>query len=350
VDVVAMLEAYHQGRYDEAVAKASALPDLGPFRLRFIQDTPQWVNADPARTEARRATVAAFLLELTAARLETDWGRFADLIEYTCVQLRTAGPPTEFERAWQAASHALAGRARARVWSLGEFARLPHQKPSTAPPSDPQHPPARHLMHALERFPEDPQFQLSRVVAWTWGRDAEPIRNVRKRDNDDQRAARRPAQMEAIVALEPLTSVAQVAPEAWVRIGLVHFSVEDFASALRAFESAEAIAAEPAIKYLAHFNAARSLERLSRPGDAMREYRNALDVFPDAESATIAIASLQFMQDDRDTAVAQIDRVLNRATRPDDPGRLAGYGSFLLWPALKAAMRVAISSYSPVPK
>ena len=350
VDITSMLDAYQQGRYDEAVAKAAALPDLGAFRLRFVQDTPQWVNAGPAGLEGRRATVAAFLLELTAARLESDWGRFADLIEYTCVQLRTAGPPTAFERAWHAASHALAGRARARVWLLGEFARLPHQKPSTAPPSDPQHPPARHLMHALERFPDDPQFQLSRVVGWTWGRDAEPIRNVRKGDNDNRRPIRRPPQIEALVALEPLTSVPAAAPEAFVRIGLVHFSVGDFASALRAFASAQAIASEPAIEYLAHFNAARSLERLARIDEAIGAYRKALEIFPDAESATIALASVQFMQDDRDTAVAQIDRVLNRATRLDDPGRLAGYGSFLRWPALKAAMRVAVSAYSPSPK
>ena len=41
-----------------------------------------------------------------------------------------------------------------------------------------------------------------------------------------------------------LTSSADAAAEAWVRIGLVHFSVDDFASALRAFESAQPIAAD----------------------------------------------------------------------------------------------------------
>ena len=117
------------------------------------------------------------------------------------------------------------------------------------------------------------------------------------------------------MTLEPLTSIADVAAEAWVRIGLVHFSVDDFASALRAFESAQPIAAEPSIKYLAHFNAARALERLSRPDDAVREYRSALEVVPDAESATVALASLQFMRDDRDVAVSLIDRVFNRSTR-----------------------------------
>src|SRR4029453_104614 len=130
VDLVGMLNAYERGRYDEAVAKASALPDLGSFRLRFVQDSPLWVKQDPARIEARSAAAAAFLLEVTAARLESDWGRFSDLIEWTCVQLRATAKPTEFERAWHAASHALAGRARARQWLLRLSPRLPPQKPA----------------------------------------------------------------------------------------------------------------------------------------------------------------------------------------------------------------------------
>ena len=76
----------------------------------------------------RRAAVAAFLLELTHARLESDWLRLADLIEWMCLDLRAGRPAPEFERAWHQASVALAGRARARLWLLGEFA-VPHQKP-----------------------------------------------------------------------------------------------------------------------------------------------------------------------------------------------------------------------------
>jgi tetratricopeptide (TPR) repeat protein len=345
VDLKALLDTYERGRYDEAVAKAAALPDLGPFRWQFIQNSPVWINADPARIEHRKASAAAFLLELTAARLDTDWGRFSDLIEWTCVRLRTAAAPTEFERAWHAASHALAGRARERQWMLGEFPRLAHQKPvvaerSTKPNAPP--PPATHLMHALERFPDDPQFQLSRVVAWTWGRDSEPIRNVRRRDDDVERRPRRAPQLEAIVALEPLTSIAGVAPEAFVRLGLVHFTVNDFAAALRAFESAQPIATEPAMKYLAYFQAGRTLEALQRPDDAIRAYEEALSIVPDAESATVALTSLQFMRDDREVAVSSIDRVFNRANVATDPGRLTGYGSFLRWPALKTAMRAAL--------
>jgi len=180
-----------------------------------------WINQDPAHIDARSAAAAAFLLEVAAARLESDWGRFSDLIEWTCVQLRTSGPPTEFERSWHAASHALAGRARNRTWMLGESARLPHQKPLEQPGSVPrwaqtmqrnQPQPPAHLTHALERFPDDPHFQLSRVVAWTWGRDGEPTRNVRARDEDDRRLPRRTPQLEAIVTLEPSSRMSASSP------------------------------------------------------------------------------------------------------------------------------------------
>ena len=342
LDLVGMLSAYEQGRYDEAVANAATLPDLGSFRVRFVQDSPVWVNADPARSDRRSGVAAAFLLEITAARLESDWGRLSDLIEWTCVQLRATVAPTEFERAWHAASHALAGRARARQWLLGLYPRLPHQKPVTDRPMKAnERPPATHLMHALERFPDDPQFQLSRLVAWTWGRDSEPIRNVR-RDDDGRRRTSRAPQLEALVTLTPLAAIDAVAPEAWIRIGLVHFSVGDYAPALRAFESAQPIATETSMKFLAYFNAGRALEGLQRIDDAMRAYQGALAIIPDAESATVALTSLQFMHDDRDAAVSAIDRVFNRKPVAADPGRLMGYGGYLRWDALKTAMRAAL--------
>ena len=86
------------------------------------------------------------------------------------------------------------------------------------------------------------------------------------------------------------------------------------------------------IKYLAYFNAGRALEGLQRIDEAMRAYQRALEIVPDAESATVALTSLQFMRDDREAAVSSIDRVFNRKPGPTDPGRLVGYGSFVRWP------------------
>jgi tetratricopeptide (TPR) repeat protein len=334
IDVIALIDLYAQGRQDEAIARAAALPDLGPLRLRFVQDTPSWIAADPALAAGRRAAMAGFIVELMAARLESDWGRLSDLIEWTCVQLRAAGPPTPFERRWHMATTALAGRARARVWLLGPYARLPHQKPHTPQKDDPPSP--KHLLHAFERFPDDPHFQLAQVNAWTWGRDAEPIRNL---DGRIDRAATVRLQLEAITAFEPLTNVPVVAAEALIRTGQLHMAAENPAGALRAFEAAQPITSSRELTYLAHFLAGRALEALARPDDAATQYQRALEILPDAESATIALSSLQFLRTDRTPAVERIDRLFSRPANPTDPGRLVGYGFFLHWPAIKAALR-----------
>jgi tetratricopeptide (TPR) repeat protein len=345
VNLAGLLDGYYQGNYDDAVAKAAALRDLGPLRLRFVQDTPAWINADDGNVEKRRAAVAAFLVELTAARLESDWGRLSDLIEWTCTQILRTGPPTEFERQWHLATTALAGRARTRLWLLGPYARLPHQKPLNRKPDKDDPPSPQHLLHALERFPDDPRFQLARVVAWTWGRDSEPMRNLRREwaDNLDRQAPSRPAQLEALTAYRPLLDVPAVAVEAHIRMGLIAVTVRDHAAALRSFEAAQPIAATPALKYLSHFLAARSLEVLRRPEDAIAQYQRALEIVPDAESATIALASMQFARGESDGPIAMIDKAFEKPVTVTDPGRLTGYGFYMHWPEIKAAMRAELA-------
>jgi tetratricopeptide (TPR) repeat protein len=339
-NLTGLLDLYYEGRHDEAVAKATALPDLGPLRLQFVQGTPVWINADPANAEKRRAAVAAFVVELAAARQETDWGRLSDLIEWTCTQvLRASGPPTAFERSWHLATTALAGRARVRLWLLGPSARLPHQKPRTPSKEDPPSP--QHLMHAIERFPDDAQFQLARVVAWTWGRDSEPLRNAEPRVTERIRTAR-PAQLEAITAFEPLTAIPAVAAEAWIRIGLVHVTVSDHVAALKAFETARPLAATTSLKYLSHFLAGRSLEMLNRHDEAIVAYEAALAIEPSAESATVALASLQFLRGEHDASVALVDKTFAKTSTTTDPGRLTGYGFYLHWREIKAAMRAEL--------
>jgi tetratricopeptide (TPR) repeat protein len=308
--------------------------------LQFVQRTPAWINADPAGADARRAAVAGFVVELAGARMESDWGRLSDLIEWTCSQLlRASGPPTAFERSWHMATTALAGRARVRVWLLGPYARLPHQKPRTPSKNDPPSP--QHLLHAIERFPDDPEFQLARVVAWTWGRDDEPIRNVRPEYRERMRATRM-VQLEAITALAPLLAVPPVAAEAWIRTGLVHVTVGDHVAALKAFEAARPRAATTELNYLSHFLAARSLEMLNRHDEAIAEYMRALDIVPLAESATVALASLQFLRGEHDASVALIDKAFAKTSTTTDPGRLTGYGFYLHWPEIKAAMRAEL--------
>src|SRR5688572_20821632 len=341
-NLIGLLETYRRGRHDEAIQKAAAVPELGPLRLQFVQQTPVWIAADPADAEGRRAAAAAFIVELAAVRLESDWGRLSDLIEWTCAQvLRAGGPPTPFERSWHMATTALAGRARTRLWLLGPYARLPHQKPLKRALQKDDPPSPLHLMHAIERFPDDPAFQLARVIAWTWGRDSEPIRNIRTdwQRNIDRWAPSRAPQLEGVTAFEPLTRVPEVAAEAWIRTGLIYATVSDHAAALRTFETAQPLARTPQLTYLAHFLAGRSLEVLQRQDEAIAQYQRALEIVPNAESATVALASLQFVRGEAEPAIARINHTFAVPAPTTDPGRLVGYGFYLHWPEIKAAMR-----------
>jgi tetratricopeptide (TPR) repeat protein len=133
------------------------------------------------------------------------------------------------------------------------------------------------------------------------------------------------------------------AAEAWIRIGQIHVTVGNHAAALAAFERAQAAAAVPSLNYLSHFLAGRALEALDRPDDAAAEYRKALAIVPQAESATIALASLLFQRNEREASVALIDQAFAAPGAPTDPGRLTGYGFYLQWPAIKAAMRAELT-------
>ena len=339
--IATFITRYADGQPDEAIRDVAAIADLGGLRREFVIDAQAWIHQDPAVASRRRAAAAAFLLEWAHARLESDYGRLSDLIEFTCAGLRTAGPPDAFELAWDRASIALASRARARVWLLGPYARLPHQPPRRSAPPPGRSDSPRHLLHALERFPDDPQLRLARIVAWTWGRDDEPVRNSRWHRSPFAEPDRE--QAAAIVELQPLVDDAVVGAEALVRIGHIHFTLAEYPEALSALERAQARdAADPAIRYLAFFSAGRALEALNRPEEAMARYAKALEIVPGAESAALALATLQFVRDDRDAAVSRLDAIFNRPAAAPDPGRLVGYGSFLHWPALRDAMRAAL--------
>ena len=114
-------------------------------------------------------------------------------------------------------------------------------------------------------------------------------------------------------------------------------------AALKAFETARPLAGTTPLKYLSHFLAARSLEALNRHDEAIAQYQFALDIVPLAESATVALASLQFLRSEHDASVALIDKTFAKTSTTTDPGRLTGYGFYLHWPEIKAAMRAELT-------
>jgi len=342
--VTTILDTYLSGEYDAAVATGAA-QDVASLRLHFVQDVPGWIGSDSATMGRRGAAAAAFLLELAAARLDTDWHRFTDLIEATCVNLRRSDSRTQFELAWHRASLALAGRARARRWLLGDSPVLPNEpvRPRREAPRTGQATRSpEHLMHALARFPDDRSLQLARIVAWTWGRDAEPIRNTGDDDDRSDTSMRASPQQRAITALTPIVDDPTIGDEALFRIGQMQLSLGLNSEARVSFEQAGRRARSREVKYLAFFLAGRTLDALKESEPAMRAYEQALEIFPGAESASVALASLRFTEDDREAAASLIQRNVGRPAAGADPGRLVGYGSYMHWPALRADMRAEL--------
>jgi tetratricopeptide (TPR) repeat protein len=123
---------------------------------------------------------------------------------------------------------------------------------------------------------------------------------------------------------------------------LIYTTVDDHAAAVPAFEAAQPLARTPQLKYLSHLLAGRSLEALQRQDEAAAQYRRALEIVPNAESATVALASLEFLRGEVESAIGRINSTFAIPATTTDPGRLLGYGFYLHWPEIKAAMRAEL--------
>lgn len=330
-----LLDLYLEGQYDQAVAQG-ATADLTHLSAIFEKDVPAWIDRgdQPGR---RGAAAAAFLLELMDARMATDFQRFVGPLEAMCARLRAEPSRTTFELAWYHASLALIGRAR-------------NEGPLSWSPSSPE-PEPPHLDHALARFPNEPAFELARIVARTWTGDEEPDRNgdaaTRRRGlragsplgPDDY-----PAVMlaDVLAQLDRLASDPRVGGEAILRSGQVYLALGRPADALQAFERARQRVTTPQVRYLSFFLAGRALTALQRPEEARRAYAGALTVLPHAESAAVALAALQFAAGDPAAANATIVRGSPWSPAVADPGRLVNYGTYMYWREWRAALRTEL--------
>src|SRR5215831_8934343 len=176
MSVTSLLDAYLHGRFDEAIAGAAGYRDAGDFAETLMRQAPRWIEADgPAET--RRLAVAAFALEYTHARMETDWRTVEPLLEWACQAFSHAGAPSEGERRWHLGVIAVAGRARdfGRLGLvLAQRGPLPREAIEVQATRFSR---AGHLAHVLERFPGEPRALLAYAVASIARVDEEPTRN-----------------------------------------------------------------------------------------------------------------------------------------------------------------------------
>jgi hypothetical protein len=338
-----LLEAYHQGHFDEAVAGAAAITDVNGFVSALTREGPNWSDADPAARQKRRLTLAAFTLEVTRARLAADWVTMRPLLEWACGLLRASGPPTEGERRWNLAVIALGGRWRdygrllpaTPVWARYgathvSVADLRKRIGDTG-----------HLAHALQRFPDEPRILLAGALVA--GRaDMEAPRHYR----DDAPIPREPAfptaTATALAYLVPLEDDAALAPEVRMREGHVQYVLTRFPQALFLERSAEETARSRDVAYLAHFLAARVLQAMNRPDEAAGEFARAAAIRPHAQSAAFGVAYYRLLSPQSAPVDAALAPQLAGHGEFDDPWRLYGFGDYMYWPERLAVLREAL--------
>lgn len=344
VSAVPFLDRYLAGDFDGAVTVAAAVKDARDVRAAIERDGPAWIGGGPDAPR-RRLGAAAFALEFTHARLETDWRVLWPLLEWGCDQFRRGDPPTEAERIWQLGVLAVSGRAQGFVrletgsppeWAVGPTTRIDLDTLREYAGK------TGHLAHAIARFPDEPSLLLA-TARLVFGRfEFEPSRNTKTPTLAEVAELRRSGRLRALAFLAAIRTHPALAREADMRAGHIHYAMGSYATALDLERFALAGSPDARIGYLAHFIAGRALVAMKRPEEAAQELEQAVALQPRAQSAILALSALQASSGGLTPSFAALRRALDSHDPFDDPWRLFLYGDYARWPELRTALRGAV--------
>ena len=369
-DIPAFLDSYAAGDHAKALDPLDRLQRdaIIDFRGQLTGSAGvAWIAREPAAQIRRALVAAAFALEAEVRFAERGYWSAARgdpscpgrcVIEWACTQLRARGAPDEAERVWMLATVALAGGVRnwTFLWS-----------PITAP--RPRTRVQGHVLHAFERFPDEPRLRLARAMAiasrhavmdeMEAPREGERTSPVRRRFDPAGGSASRvvvtPPLVDIEALLRPNSDYAKqemaalaadptIGADARMRLAYLHLQSGAFESA-----DAEAVAAAGAttdadIRYLAHFIAGQAAQARGEVSSAEAHYRSALDERPRAQSATLALAALVHARGDANAAYDLLAASQDARPPAPDPWRMFMYGDFPRLPALIAELRRLVSS------
>lgn len=361
LDLARLLDLYAEGRFDEAVTRVSRAGDETGRRLR--QHWPvtgrQWIDADAANRPQRILVAAALALETEHIRAERgDW-RFLEgthscpaacVLDWAQLQLVQRGTPDQAERAWYLAAASLAGGVR--DWRYLQRHVDPRRSVNVAP----------GLMdRALERFPSDSMLRLERAIAAAarfnvivdGGRRAPGITLPLTILNDRRIfAAGGLGGIDPDAAVEMLAALAGdpvVGPEVRMRLGYLYWTFERDAAARAELTTAAETAEDADVRYLARFLLGWIAIKRGDSAGAIPQLEAALAARPGAQSAALALASLELQRGDASKA-HQIARAPFEQSEPaDDPWRSFLYGHHDQWPARLAELRKSVKPADPKP-
>jgi tetratricopeptide (TPR) repeat protein len=359
LDPAAVLDAYAQGRYDEALTpvRLASRDQAREFRQRLVFSGGQWVDSVPSERARRALIAAAFALEAERVRAERgEWTARDDdeacagrcVIEWACTLLQSRGVPDDAERIWMLASIALAGGVR--DWT---FLQNPLSRPTEKRGEQ------GHVQHAIARMPDEPRFRLARAVALA-SRQAVTSEMDTPRDGSRteqmadpySRAIERSPFLVSVLEqrratlgdyareqLDALVADPSVGTEARLRLGYLHWVRGDAAEALTAQRAVAEAAQDPDLRYLANFLAAQAAQALGDFRAAEMRYAAALSARPHSQSATLGLAALLYSRGEAKQAYDLVAASRDGRPRDDDPWRMFLYGDFAKLPVLVGELR-----------
>ena len=298
------LQEYASGRQTEVVARFRTVSSLRQLQDDLDKLAPKWLEAKGARL--RSCTGArSWGLPIEAAFARIDQGSQASkLAEWACRQLRRHTPPDDFDH-----------RAHLAIFAILAGAVDPDALES-------------HVTHVKFQFPSEPRLALERGIAQELR--AAPFYAPGKELPADIAKHRE----DAVTAYTAAARVEAVRPEALLRLGRVNLDLGKNDEALTALNGIEPAAKDPDVIYLGRLFRGQALERLGKTEEARQSYTRALEVRPDAQTASIALAALDFRRGDKAAADQTVRQLLSRTAQPDDPWWEYWPGDFRLGPDL----------------
>lgn len=329
--VVAWLDAYAAGRYDQVVQELQRTEDFAPILEQLKRDGPAWIAAaGPTETDRRELVAATFALEAARAGIGRPWKLWLRapsggemgmalvgvtlyweapplILEWACERLRARPTIHPSERWWQLAAIAVGHRSEDFQFLVGfPFRSIVINKQDEI----------EHLIHVEKRFPEEMRIQLAKAIAieWRWPRDAVP-------------------------AFLALVDHPEVGAEARVRLGISQTRSGRHADAVETLRRAEQETRDPHLVYLARLFRGQALEAVKRTKDAEVAYRSAVLTIPGAQAAANALAGLLAADGRRLEAQQLIGRTFATTPMPVDPWRVYVHGDDRFWPYLIDRLR-----------
>jgi VWFA-related protein len=296
-EVQAIADSYDRGNYDSVQKTLAQSKDLSNMIRAFRMSDSPWPN-DPKRT-------AVFALELAIAGLRSDNGHARDEGGRLLGEYHTRVRQPEGADAFEC------------YWFLTESAALEGLfMPESA---------LLFIPRALQRCPTNPRLHLAYAFV---------------SEQQWLRGGLTPAQeLDVIRRYEEAMKFPETEPEARVRAARFLYGLGNFDRALEVLNGATRPPTDPEIKYFTGLVRGQILRARGRPEEAVAAFRAALEAWPGAQSARVALMTLLVNRGNHQEAAALAEAAQTASENEFDPWWTYWLGDFRAYPAILDKLR-----------